>query len=299
MERAAPFMAGQVAAWAQRLAGGPQPADYFTHPIAFPMLLLPWWLEQTLRDPPDRDLQADLAASTISGYYFIRLLDNVMDEGAEVERKLLPAAGFFHTQFQSPYQRYFAAAHPFWELFRRVWFHAADSTIRDAALTNIDRDTFITVAAQKVSAARIPLAAVCYRYERPELIAEWSRLVDLLGAWHQMFNDLLGWHKDLAHGAHTYLLSEAERQRAPGETVAAWVLREGFAWAMAALEGWMAELRALAAGLGSPALERYLDGRAGQLRARYEESRAGLRSAARLLELAGQTESQRNHHDSP
>jgi hypothetical protein len=288
LERAAPWLARQIAPWTQRLAGSDRPADYFTRDIAFPMLLLPWWLEQTLHSPPDRDFQRDLIRSTISGYYYIRLIDNVMDEGAEIERKLLPAVGFFHTQFQTPYQRHFPDTHPFWELFKRVWFHTADATAHDAALLKIDRAAFITVAAQKVSAAQIPLAAVCYRYERTDLIADWARLIDLLGAWSQMLNDLTSWHRDLTHGTPTYLLSEAERRRRADETTAAWVLREGFAWAITTLEGWMAEIDSLAERLGSPELQRYLAQRSAQIRTKYEQSQAGLRSAAHLLELAGQ-----------
>jgi hypothetical protein len=289
MRQTAPYMADQVFAWMQQLARSDRPADYFTHPVAFPMLLLPWWLEQAFHEMPDRAFQADLIYSTINGYYFIRLLDNVMDDHATVEHTLLPAAGFFHTQFQSQYQRYFPYSHPFWKLFTAVWFHSGDATIKDAALATLDRDTFIEVAAQKVSAAKIPLAAVCYRYEQPERIELWSRFIDLLGCWHQMFNDLFGWHKDLARATPTYFLSEAERRRDPTEPVAAWVVREGFAWGMQSLTVWMAEAKTLAGQLHVPHLEGYLDTRMMLLLDRYAELQAGLDSAAQLFAMAARS----------
>lgn len=287
---AAPYLAGQVSAWLQALACSPQPADYFRNPIGFPLLRLPWWLEKTLRPAPDAAFQGDLVASTVSGYYFIRLLDNVMDGhsvageagGAIPEFRLLPAAGFFHTQFQTPYQRYFESGHPFWEAFRRLWFDAAEVTARDASLAEVRRADFDRYAARKVCAAIIPLAAVCYRYERPDRLAAWARFVEAFGAWHQMWNDVFDWSKDLRHGTRTYFLSEAARRRRPDETPAAWVVREGFAWGLADLEARLAEAAALAEALDSPDLRAYLDRRAARLRQQQADVAPGLEALVKL-----------------
>src|SRR6266498_2459147 len=58
-----PYMAQRAAAWFTGLAKSDHPEDYFKHPLAFPMLLLPWWLEQTLTSSPDLTFQADLVYS--------------------------------------------------------------------------------------------------------------------------------------------------------------------------------------------------------------------------------------------
>jgi hypothetical protein len=47
--------------------------------------------------------------------------------------------------------------------------------------------------ARKVVGASIPIAAVCHRYDRSELLAPWSAFVELLGRWHQMLNDPAVW----------------------------------------------------------------------------------------------------------
>lgn len=284
---AAPYLAGQVSAWLRALARSPQPEDYFRNPIGFPLLRLPWWLEKTLRPEPDAAFQGDLIASTVSGYYFIRLLDNVMDGhpaagGVAAEAQLLPAAGFFHTQFQTPYPRYFEPGHPFWADFRRLWFDAAEATARDAGLPEISRADFQRYAARKVCAALIPLAAVCYRYERPDRLEPWARFVEAFGAWHQMWNDVFDWSKDLRHGTRTYFLSEAARRKRPDETPAVWVVREGFAWGLADLEARLAEAAALAAALDSPDLRAYLDRRAALLRQQQADVAPGLEALVKL-----------------
>lgn len=283
MSRAAPYMAEQVSLWQKHLAGVGLPEDYFKHPLAFPSLLLPWWLEQAIGGRPDPAFQADLVYSTINGYYAIRLMDNLMDGHTTVELQLLPALNFFSTQFQAAYQPYFAADQPFWLYFTSIWFHSAEVTIRDATLTNLEASQFEQIAAQKVCAAKIPLSAVCYRYHRPDLIEPWAGLVDRLGCWHQFWNDLFGWQRDYNHQIATYFLSEAERRRRPDEPVAVWVVREGFSWAIDWLQEWLSALQDWAVQLDSPSLQSYLHTRQIMLEQQAAEVMPGLQSLARIL----------------
>lgn len=283
LAEAAPFMAPQIVDWMADTGQEPvEPADRFRHPDSFPMLLLPWWLEATLHPTPDSPFQADLVYSTLNGYLFIRLIDNVMDGHATVEPKLLPALGFFHTQFQIPYQPYFERCHPFWTFFQSIWFASADATVRDASLAEVDSAQFAQIAAHKTCAVKIPLAAVCYYCSRPDLITPWSQFADLFGCWHQMLNDLFDWHRDMEHRTNTYFLTEARRRKRSAESVAGWVIREGFEWGVDTLQSWMDELRALADTLGSPALVAYLDSREALLFERKEQVSAGFQSLMNL-----------------
>jgi hypothetical protein len=159
--------------------------------------------------------------------------------------------------------------------------------MKDAGLTEIDEAEFKQVAAQKISAVKIPVIAVCYRYNRPDLIAPWFRLVDRLGCWHQFLNDLLSWHRDHTRQTCTYFLSEAERRRVDDEPLVSWVAREGFDWAIDKLEIWMVAMRASAAELDSPELEQYLDVREQMLQTQQVEISNGLRNLQKLLELKG------------
>ena len=286
---AMPRLAFQVDQWLLQLAGGKSPTDYFTHPLAFPALALPWWLEKTLRSAPDAAFQSELVYSTINCYYYIRLLDNVMDGHRTNEVQLLPAAGFFHTQFQRAYQHYFGDRHPFWEFFTTTWFLAAEVTWQDAAFTDIDLAQFRQVSGQKVSAGKIPLAAVCHRYQRVDLLAKWSRFFDQLGSWFQFSNDVFDWNKDLKYQTQTYFLAEARRRQRAGESIAQWVIREGFAWAYTQLEAWMQELRQLSIELDSPDVTAFLDRRAALLSQQARDVAAGFAQVERLAVIFNST----------
>jgi hypothetical protein len=181
---------------------------------------------------------------------------------AAVELAVLPAVPVFHTKFQTTYGRYFAPDHPFWDHFQQVWFELAEATVRDASLEEVGLDEFLQVAAKKTGAAKIPTAAVCYHYQRPDLVAPWAQFLDRFSAWHQMWNDLVSWRKDLEAGTRTYLLSEADRRKGAGQMVSDWVIAEGLLWGFDLLEAWMEELRSSAAQLESSDLEAYLDERA-------------------------------------
>ncbi len=286
LARRAPAMAAEVEAWTRALPSHGGPADYFLHPLAFPMLLLPWWLERS-RGEIDVELQADLVTSTVSGYYYIRMIDDLMDGDAGARVELLPALGFFHTRFQSAYQKWFAADHPFWETFERVWCQSAEASMLDARLESFDAESFRRVAARKICAAKIPLTAVCHHRGWLDLLEPWLELVDLLGCWHQMTNDVFDWHKDLSHGNRTYFLCRAESERRQGEPVAAWVARDGFAWGCGLLEEWAAELRRRAGDLGSDDLAAYLDERRRLYDRRKASATSGLRALGKLAEVLG------------
>lgn len=279
----APFMAEQVSRWTKGLPNADlTEEEYFKHPRSFPMLLLPWWLEKTLPGA-DLDFQKDLVYSTISYYYHIRLIDNLMDGHATVELAILPVLACLFAQFQQQYQRYFALEHPFWESFDRFLLESCEATIKDAGLGEIDHDQFIHVSAKKTGAAKIPLVAVCYRYAHPELLPSWAQFVDLFGRWHQMQNDLYDWHRDLHHDTPTYFLLEANRRKANGESVVDWVVREGLAWGNQVLQAWMDELKITGAALNSPDVIAYLDLRERIMFERREEVMQGLRDVANLL----------------
>ena len=258
LKEAGPYLHQRISDWMLEYFKTDHPEEAFKSPQSFPVLLLPWFAEKKLTIQPDAGFQSDLVYSTVNGYCYIRFIDNLMDGHRQQDLKLLPALNFFHTQFQSPYLRYFGCDHPFWERFTSTWLHSAEVTLRDAELKEIDFDTFVKVCAQKTTAAKIPLMAVCYRYESPAQIQDWERWIDLFGCWHQMWNDIFDWVKDTRQTTLTYFLSEAERRRKTYEPVVDWVIREGFDWGMGLLDSWMLQLKDLAHQVGSPELELYL-----------------------------------------
>ncbi len=286
---AGPTLSQETLTWMRDyLAKGATLETPYKHPNSYPMLLFPWWMELSLHRDPDPQFQADLIRSTVCGYYAIRMVDNLMDGHATIELQLLPAMHFFLAEFQWIYQRYFPAEHPFWQFFLNTWYASADATLKDARVESLDLEHFMTVTAQKTSAVKIPLAAIAHRYGQVEALERWSRAQDLFGCWHQMYNDLFDWRKDLELKTKTYLLCEGERRRRPDEPVADWVMREGFLWSLSVLDGWMVELKAMARELGSEGFMAFLETRETLLNEKRAEIQRGLETANQLLSLLRQ-----------
>jgi hypothetical protein len=255
MRACAPRMAGPVSRWMSSLSETGRAEDYFTGGRDV-ILLLPCLLANSFRSP-DLEFQRDLVYSSVNAYYFIRLIDNAADQHGETELALLPAASFFHGRFQSAYFRYFPAAHPFWELFEATCALMAEAAIRDSSAREITREHFESVTARKTAGVRIPLAAVCHRYGRLDLLEPWQRFYDVLACLNQLINDLLDWQDDLEHGVQTLVLSEARRKKAEGQSVIGWLVTEGFWWAKQLAVSWIEELQQMRPALASSDLDAY------------------------------------------
>lgn len=278
---AAPHTLQRLQSWLASLFGGAPPEKVFTRADAFPLLLLPWWLESSVRQPA-LSLQRELATSSISGYLYIRLIDNLMDGDAPADVSMLPSLSLLHTQFTDPFRKWFGHSHPFWEEFHGIWFETAEVTLRDSTLDSIALSQFETISARKTGAAKIPVAATAYSLNRSDLLSDWYRFIDRFGCWHQMVNDLFGFHKDLRNGNTTYLLSEGRQAAGPSESIESWFYRQGFNWAIQQLDGWMNELRVIGARLGSPELLSYLDSRHVSLHDQAARVRSGLEALAEI-----------------
>lgn len=272
-------------AWMARVAGSPQLQACFTRPDAFPVLLLPWWLGKRLERTPDPDLHGDVVYSTINACYYVRLIDNIMDGHRPGDATLLPAAAFFHMQFQLTYQRHFRGDHPFWEVFSREWVLSSEAIAREATISSMSQTTFRRLAAEKFRAIKIPIAAVCLCMRRPDLLHPWWAFCDALSRFAQMADDVFDWRTDLSRDSATYFLSEGYRRKGPSESVTAWIIREGFHWGVAGARRRLASVKARSRALRSPEVERYVSRRETLLLVEQERLRQGLAHLAGLAPL--------------
>ena len=270
--------------------------DYFMQPRMFPMLLLPWWMAESGGRKLDRGFQSDVVYSTLNGYYYIRLLDNLMDGHGSLELALLPAAAFFHSEFLLTYQKYFEADRPFWTVFRSAWFSSSEAVASEAGMVCFDEDAFRRISVEKLAASRIPLAATGYFYRDAESIEPWLEFTAALAGWSQMLDDLFDWHRDVRDKKDSYVLSRARQQKREEETVASWMARTGFEWGMTVLRGWLPELRRLAQPLKSVALNRYLDLRQRMLEEDNAKLATGLKT---LVKISAVLSSEKNYSARP
>ena len=274
----------------KHLCGSENPEMYFKHPQAFPMLLLPWWAEKSILGRLDTDFQSSIVNATINGYYYIRLIDNLMDGHATVELELLSALGIFHTDLLTALHPYFEHGHEFWDFFSATSLQSAEFATVDAQLTDISRKRFVEVAAKKTCGAKVPVAAVCFKNDCPELIEQWTVFIDLLGCWHLMLDDVFDWSGDFERQTPSYFLSEAKRQKKIDESVPEWILREGFEWGVENVRDWIDASRSVAQELRSPDLMVYLDTRDSMLLRRKK-------AIADALGTAAKTMAKLNQHD--
>jgi hypothetical protein len=286
LRASAPEISGDVIAWVEGLSRTGHAEDYFRDGRAW-MFLLPWYVEKTVHAAPDPEFHAELVYSTIHAYYFIRLIDNLMDGGGDPELRLLPVAAYFHGQHQASYARWFPLDHSFWEFFHRTWTAMAQATILDAAAEEVSLDDLVRVGVAKSAGGKIPIAAVCHRLGRTDLLEPWCRFHDELACWNRMVDDVLDAVVDARNGTVTYLLSEGRRRRHEGESVTAWVVRDGFAWGYREAQSRVPVLRELAVSLGSPDLLRHLAYREAEVARCWERTRpvlGALAGVARVME---------------
>jgi hypothetical protein len=276
-----PALAEKVRSWLALRCDVDRPADYFTNPESLPVLALPWWLEKAISGSVDVQLQADIMYSSISLYYFSRMLDDVMD-GHQVDFNALPALYLLYDGFQKTYHKYFKPSDPFWEVLGRLLTSTAETAVIDATITDFTEAEFIQIASKKTAAGAIPLAGVSLYYGRADLLPSWEALFALIARWHQMRDDLIDWSADYKSGNRTWLLCEAERQRTNDQSVSVWIGRKGFAWALSVMEQWMQELLKMTSHLGCPELLEYLQARR-QSFARYIGDLTAIAAAAEPL----------------
>lgn len=285
----APELAEELLPWMAARAGQGMPAEaYFTHPAAFPLIALPWWLEESIAGCVDVDLQADLMHSSMAGYYLIRLIDDVMDRSTAAAVHLLPAVAVLHAEFHGRYTGRFAADDRFWPEFYQRWAESHQAASVDSRLVEIDRQTFARICARKVAAAFIPMIAAARRHGLAAPPAPWPELFNELCAWHQLHNDVFDWQRDRSAGLRTWFLCEADRRRSADESVSAWVAREGFELGLSELEAGLARLLEFADQTGSGAVIAYFGDRAARLEREAVEVRPALPAlrAMALLDAA-------------
>jgi hypothetical protein len=253
----APSLAKEVVKWLGSHCDVARPHEYFTHPQSLPFLALPFWLETSFRGIADLDFQYDLIYASVNGYYFARMLDDVTD-GHEVSPTVLPALGIFHMNLQRSFSHCFDWAHAFWDFFRSVWSASAEITSIDLKSHEISEADFMQHSGRKTIGGTLPIGAVCYRYDRCDLLPKWLGFFDKLARWNQMQDDFRDWGKDCSAGRTTWLLCEARRRKAADQSIAGWMGREGVDWATHQLHVWMNELVADAQLLESDQLVKYL-----------------------------------------
>lgn len=281
-----PATAPAAFAWLRSLTAAGRLADYFRHPSRFPMLALPWWAAGPDRDD-DFEFHADIVASTMAGYYYVRLIDDLVDRQPGVSINLLPLTALLHTEFETPYRRHFPPASPFWPLFRSAWLASADAMVPGAGGSALSPEALLERATATIGAVVIPLRAVTLATGVADRFEPWREVVFDLARAEQLLDDLVDWQVDCDRSLPNILLAEAGRRSRPDEAAPAWMVREGYRWGLTAVKERLAALAGPVAALGSAPLAEFLAARVRAVSALEEQTGAGLAQFAALAEAFG------------
>lgn len=252
LDRTAPHLAGDVRRWLDARRPGEDAIGFFRHPDRFPVLALPDLVAESvgrsLEEPPFRRA---LVSATIAGYWQIRLLDDAQDGHGRDLLPLVGVTGVLMVWFLQAYRDWFPPASGFWRVLEASWIRQVETVRRESRETPASEHAFRRHAAGKMAAARIPVAAVLYRYRCEELLPVWTEALDLLACAEQLQDDLYDALDDAEAGRSTWWLSEGARR---GAHPATWLIRGGAEWALARVDRWLDQLGALGMRLGAPGL---------------------------------------------
>jgi hypothetical protein len=209
--------------WRRRTAALAPSEDrtaYFLALSAFPTVLLPQWLAPAA----DPALHRDLLASSLAGYWAIRVVDQITDGDHPEDRQLAPVLGLLHAWFWRPYHARFAPHDSaFWEPALRWWTGGADAAVAEATAPV---EELRRLTARKTGAVRIPLLAVARTAGGTQLPEAWELVVERLCVAHQLHNDWTDWRRDRAAGQRTWAGAWAE-QHGGDRSAAEWWAVEG------------------------------------------------------------------------
>jgi hypothetical protein len=275
LNRTMPSAAALFRRWLLELLDGSPLSKLLLWRDRFPMLQLPLWVDASLARRPAFQLYRDLTYSTISGYLFIRLVDELMDANRPTDVRLLSGAGFLHWEFHQAYVEHVPSRSPFWARCRRLWYQSGEAIALESQLSSINRRIFTRIAEGKLGPALIPVIAICLSRRRPRAIQGWMTTVRHLSRFEQLLDDTLDFHEDLHRGAATYMLSTYRRRRRRGELPVSWYFRDGMPWSFRRLFDELRRLKQRAERQKCVGLQVHLARRADLLRQLKAVSSAG------------------------
>jgi hypothetical protein len=269
--RELPTLAPRALGWLRALTTTGRPADYFLHPRRFPVVRLPWWSVEDR--PPDPALLDDVVRGTMAGYWYVRLVDDLVDREPRTPVEVLPLAAFLHLEFEGAWRRHFPAESPFWPVFRARWLALADSTA--PAADDPGPDALVARAAATIGAVVIPIRALTLAAGVPARFGPWAAAAEALARAEQLLDDLTDWHTDHERGQPNVLVALGAREVGHA-AVPGWVAREGFRRGLGLAAAALDRAAPLVAALGSEGLDGFLAARRAALAELAADTAAGL-----------------------
>ena len=200
-------------------------ADAFFHPLAQPLVTFPRWVASA-SGGVDEAVLRDLVESTLMGYLYVRVQDDVMDEGLTVGGRGPLAVATSFLLADSFLERHVAlvAAHVgsprFWALHEAVSARYAEAmllerVVSDAASACTD-DDFARVLDRSMPLV-LPGAAIFDRADRWDDVPALTAFVRHVVRAGQIVDDVVDAERDVAAGNHTWVARQLGSTDDPAE----------------------------------------------------------------------------------
>lgn len=182
------------------------PAVFF-HPLGQPLAQLPLWVAEAV-GVEDRDLLLDLVEASVIGYLYVRVHDDVLDEGLGDPTRSMFLADAFLVRHQSLVARHVGSAE-FWSFFEQVANDYSEAMLleREAytAEAVCDEEVFDRVL-DRSRPLVIPGATLLSIAGRWDLLSSLERFVRHTVKAGQLVDDTIDAHRDLERGNHTWVV---------------------------------------------------------------------------------------------
>lgn len=165
--------------------------------------LLPFWLNEEI--PIGLTEVQRITTANIMGMLYYHLIDEAMDNPAQVSKQQLPLAQLIHSELIRSYGSLFPASSPFWTYYDKYineWAHAVTyENEQDFFHENPVR------IGHKAAPVKLSIVAVMLLSGRESLISQLEEAVDLVLITLQLLDDWQDWEKDLSEGSYNCLVS--------------------------------------------------------------------------------------------
>lgn len=170
--------------------------------------LLPYWMKDICKLPPESFNKLSLANIFVMLYYFIQ--DDIMDGSKGEHASKLPLANLFHVQFLSIYRELFPSNSPFWGYYETYIIEWSKSVTNELQSDYFYEDKF--QIAKKASPVKNASTGALLLANLAHLIPVVTAAVEQTLVTLQMLDDWADWEEDLEEGSYNCLLASIRKQ---------------------------------------------------------------------------------------
>jgi hypothetical protein len=185
-------------------------SDAFSHPLAQPLVQFPAWTSAAVDHGPGREERlADMAEATVTGYLYVRVHDDRLDENMGDPDLSMFLADALLIRHQALLAGHVGTDPRFWRLFQSVARSYADAMLLEREVlrfeSHYDAEVFDLVLARSQPLV-LPGAALLSVTDRWDLLEPLQTFVRHVVRAGQLVDDLSDCLRDLDRGRYTWVV---------------------------------------------------------------------------------------------